>query len=240
MTLQLPKTIAHRGASGSAPENTMVAFERAVTMGAQAIELDVTLSADGVPIVMHDETLERTTNGEGPVILKSWADLSELDAGSWFAQDFGAARIPTLQEVLAFGIANDVALNLEIKPTLGWEGPTVKAMVDVLRDSSARTVVSSFNERALDLFHTLLPKANIAVLVDVVPPHWAERLDHFDTNALHASDPFITQALVDELAQAGVTLRVFTVNDPKRAQQLWSWGVASVFTDFPDKLVGQV
>lgn len=238
MVTVFPNLIAHRGASGTAPENTMAAFERAVASGAKAIELDVTVSADGVPILLHDETLDRTTNGTGPVILKNWAELKKLDAGSWFGPEFADATIPSLQETLDFAFVHGVQLNLEIKPILGWEGPTVKAMVDVLRDTAARYVVSSFNERALAMFHSLMPNAEIAVLIHALPPHWAERLEHLNTNAIHAWDPFITQPLVEEVLDAGAVLRVFTVNDVARAEQLWSWGVESIFTDFPDKWFG--
>ncbi|MCW8916229.1 MAG: glycerophosphoryl diester phosphodiesterase [Magnetovibrio sp.] len=237
MTNRFPKLIAHRGASAQAPENTMPAFLRAVEVGAKAIEFDVTMSADGVPIVIHDETLDRTTNGIGPVVLKTWQELQALDAGSWFGSKYDDVKIPHLEEVLEFSKHHSLALNLEIKPTLGLEQQTVDAIVSALNGIDVSLVVSSFNERALAMFQVKAPEVELAYLTEAIPPDWVRRMAPFGAQAMHCWDAFVTQAVVDEIVNAGKTLRVYTVNDVRRAQQLWSWGVEAVFTDHPDKLI---
>ena len=135
--------IAHRGASGRAPENTHVAFAAALALGAEAIELDVQLSADGELVVIHDETLERTTDGTGPVGDRTAAELAALDAGSWFAPEFRGERIPLLADVIA-QLRDHVTLNVEIKSArdLGVIEPKLAALVAAER-ATERIVFSS-------------------------------------------------------------------------------------------------
>ena len=113
--------LAHRGYSAKAPENTMAAFELALAVGADGIELDVHMTRDGEIVVIHDDTLDRTTNGKGPVSDQTMAELRELDAGSWFSPEFAGERIPTLKLVLELIKDKDVLLNIEIKTGLGFQ-----------------------------------------------------------------------------------------------------------------------
>ncbi len=238
MTTIFPNVIAHRGASAGAPENTMVAFELAVEVGAKALEFDVTVSADGVAIVFHDEVLDRTTDGTGPVALKSWDELQTLDAGGWLGDEYKGIKIPSLKQVLDFADERKLVLNLEIKPTLGLEGPTVGAIVSTLQGRDIALVVSSFNERALGIFHTQMPDVEVAYLTEVIPADWGQRVKELGAQAVHCGDSFVTENLVREITNSGYGVRVFTVNEPERAKQLWSWGVESIFSDCPDKFIG--
>jgi len=142
--------IAHRGASGHAPENTLAAFKRALTLGATFIETDLQLSRDSRFVAIHDDTVNRTTNGQGKVHDLSLADLRRLDAGSWFGSEFTGERIPTLEEILEFSRKHDVVFYLELKPSGSWGGE--HALVGALRSSGeiARTIVISFDAGILE------------------------------------------------------------------------------------------
>lgn len=233
----LPKIIAHRGARALAPENTMSAFRKAADLGARAIEFDVTVSADGTPVLMHDEDLNRCTNATGPVILKTLDELQALDAGSWFRGDFAGERIPTLEQVLGLAMDRGLAVNLEIKPTIGWEEPTVAAVAETLKrfwHTDNSLVVSSFNPLALEQFRAEMPDVDLGLLVDAVPDTWADRMKHFDCVSLHCHAPFVTRERVRDVHDQGYFLHVFTVNDVDLARELFTWGVDAVFTDHPD------
>src|SRR5713226_4565274 len=125
--------IAHRGASGNAPENTMAAFRKALALGASFIETDLQLSRDARVVAVHDATVNRPTNGEGAVHDMTLAELRRLDAGSWFGSEFAGQRIPTLEEILQFSKKNDVVFYLEMKPAGSWGGE--HALVGALRES---------------------------------------------------------------------------------------------------------
>src|SRR5438045_5079004 len=137
--------IAHRGAWGNSPENTMAAFKKAVALGASFIETDLQLSRDARFVASHDATVNRTTNGQGSVHELTLADLRKLDAGSWFGSEFAGERIPTLQEILEFAKKHDVVFYLELKPSGSWGGE--HALISALRESGeiARVVVISFD-----------------------------------------------------------------------------------------------
>jgi len=233
----LPKIIAHRGARALAPENTMSAFIKAADLGARAIEFDVTVSADGVAVLMHDADLDRCSTGTGPVILKTLSELQALDVGSWFHSDFTGERIPTLEQVLEFALARKLALNLEIKPALGWEEPTVAAITETLErvwPKDAPLVVSSFNSLALEQFRAKLTDVDLGLLVDAVPDTWVDRMKRFDCVSLHCHAPFVTRERVRDVHDRGYLIHVFTVNDVDQAREMFAWGVDAVFTDHPD------
>src|SRR5215510_13137940 len=149
--------IAHRGASGYAPENTFAAFRKAVAMGAGFIETDLQLSRDARFVAIHDATVSRTTNGHGAVHDLTLADLRRLDAGSWFGSEFAGERIPTLEEILEFSKKNDVVFYLELKPTGSWGGE--HALIAALRQTGeiARTVVISFDAGIIEALRKIEP-----------------------------------------------------------------------------------
>src|SRR5271156_1995633 len=137
--------IAHRGASGHAPENTLAAFRKAIAQGVAFIETDLQLTRDTHLVAIHDDTVNRTTNGQGAVHDLSLEEIRKLDAGSWFGSEFAGERIPTLEEILDFSKKNDVVFYLELKPTGSWGGE--HALIGALRSSGevARTIVISFD-----------------------------------------------------------------------------------------------
>lgn len=236
----LPKIIGHRGACGSAPENTLASFSRAIELGAKAIEFDATISRDGIPIVMHDFNVDRCSDGTGPVVLKTLDEINKIDAGSWFAPEFKGERIPRLDETLDLMISHGIALNLEIKPTLGWEEPTARAVAATLKakwPADARLLVSSMSTLALDIFHDLMPDIPLGLIVYAVPEQWQERLNKHHCQSLHCYSAFVTLTLADALHASGHRLHVYTVNDPAQAQKLFSLGVDAVFTDHPERML---
>lgn len=236
----MPKVIGHRGACGSAPENTLASIARAAELGAEAIEFDVTITSDGHAIVMHDVNVDRCSDGSGPVVLKSLDEVSQLDAGAWFAQKFRGERIPLLRDALAFVAEKDMALNLEIKPTLGWEEPTARAVAATLLDvwpSNVRVLVSSMSTLALDTFYTLMPDVPLGLITYAVPENWRERLERHRCLSLHCYHAFVTKELVDAVHASGHRIHVYTVNDGERAKSLYAMGVDAIFTDHPDHLL---
>src|SRR5712671_7719341 len=158
--------IAHRGASGNAPENTLAAFRKAVALGATFIETDLQLSRDARFMAIHDATVNRTTNGRGAVHDLTLADLRKLDAGSWFGSEFAGERIPTLEEILEFSKKHDVVFYLELKPSGSWGGE--HALISSLRESGEipRCVVISFDAGILDAVRKIEPTLMTGLLYD--------------------------------------------------------------------------
>lgn len=240
MSLYLPKIIGHRGGAGYAPENTLAAIQHALDIGVKAIEIDATVSQDGIAMVMHDFNVDRTTDGQGPLILKSAIDLQALDAGSTFDKKYKGERIPKLSEVLTLIAAHNVVLNLEIKPLLGWEEPTVRAVLNTLNTHTAvhnKIYISSMSTLALDIFHESMPNLAKGLIVYAVPENWAERMIQHNCESLHCYPDFVTAELARDLHEKGYRLNVYTVNDVDQAKALFQLGVDAVFTDYPGKLM---
>ncbi|PCI39294.1 MAG: glycerophosphoryl diester phosphodiesterase [Rhodospirillaceae bacterium] len=240
MSLYLPKIIGHRGASGHAPENTLASIQCALDLGTQAIEIDATVSQDGIAMVMHDFNVDRTTDGHGPLILKSAADIQGLDAGSTFDEKFKGERIPKLSEVLDLISAHDVVLNIEIKTTLGWEEPTARAVAKTLKSHETvqdKIFISSMSMLALDIFHDLMPDLPKSMIVYAIPENWSDRMMQHRCQSLHCYHEFVTADLAQGLHEKDYHLNVYTVNDATQAKALFDLGVDAVFTDYPDKLL---
>ena len=236
--------IAHRGASGVAPENTMAAFRKAVELGAGFIETDLQLSRDARLVALHDDTLERTTDGRGPVSAKSVEELRRLDAGSWFrpsgqegTPSFAAERIPTIEEILAFGREHEIGLHLEIKAT----GPSgaEHAVVGALRACGeiARTVVISFSPSVLTRVRQLEPLAMTGFLFsDRFPKAVATAVDSGARQLLPRTDR-VTRELVADAHAHDLKVVAWTANAREEMQKLISAGVDGIITDYPHRLV---
>ena len=234
-----PKIIAHRGASGQAPENTLAAIRRAGELGARAVEFDVTVSLDGEAVIIHDLDVDRCSDGRGAVVSKTLAELQALDAGSWFAPAFAGERIPTLRQAVDEVLAHTMALNLEIKPTPGWEEKTVDATVatlSVFQPDDMNLLVSSMSTIALDLFHQRLPDVSLGLICDDVPENYIEFLDRHGCTSLHCHHAGITAGFVAALHNVGKCVRAFTVNNEAAAQRLFAMGVDGIFTDHPEQM----
>jgi glycerophosphoryl diester phosphodiesterase len=241
LPFRLPRVIAHRGASGSAPENTLAAICLAAEQGARWVEVDVMVTRDGHPVIHHDETLERCTDGSGPLLACDLESLSKLDAGAWFDTRFAGERVPTLEALIALLKELGMGLNLELKPLPGWEGPTTRAVAKVLAShwpTRQPLLVSSFSERALANFAARLPGAPRGYLTNVVPPDWRERLADTGCRTLHCqAGPLLQREAVSALKSAGIGVLCYTVNELEDAERLLNWGAAGVFSDHPARLL---
>jgi glycerophosphoryl diester phosphodiesterase len=243
MTLKLPKIIGHRGACGYAPENTLESIKAAAEMGCEWVELDVKLTKDCVPVIFHDETLERTTNGSGNMADITFAELQSLEAGSWYGDSFAGIKIPTLEEAIDVILKHKLGLNLEIKPCPGREVETAEVAMDHLSriwDDPQKLLISSFQHVSLETCHELSPDWKRALLMDAPLKNWRELADHLDVCAININgrDMTLTQEGVEEYIDTGRLVCAYTINDPARAKTLFSWGVDAVFSDVPDIIEG--
>lgn len=220
---------AHRGASAEAPENTLAAFRRALEAGADGIELDVHLSRDGIPVVIHDETLERTTDGEGTVAACSCDVLRSLDAGFWFDPHFAGEPLPTLDETLRL-LAGRLRLNLEVKAVRA--GTAVAEMLR--RYPQADAVVSSFDYGVLSGLRRADPDLPLAVLHD--RGNWRlalERAEALRACAFHPRADLVSRPLLAACRRRQLPVFAWTVDNPGQARNLARMGVAGIFTNDP-------
>lgn len=232
--------IAHRGASGYAPENTMAAFHRAVDLGARFIETDLHITRDARVIAIHDSTLDRTTNGKGQVHLQTLAQIKTLDAGAWFAKDGGASfageRVPTLREILDFAEEHDVISYLEIKagPAWGVEHAVVAVLGD--RNAAARVVILSFDPHTLDSVHRLDATIMTGLLCEHPSNDLVERTVRAGARQLVARGDLITPADVEKAHRAGLQVVAWTINEPDQMRHLIATDLDGIITDYPDRL----
>lgn len=223
---------AHRGDSASAPENTMAAFVAALESGADGIELDVHLSSDGVPVVIHDETLNRTTDAAGLVSLATTQQLSTLDAGSWFSPDFAGEQIPLLAEVLGT-FAGRLRMNLEIK-----EYDAGMTVLEQLKSCpAADVVVSSFDYEVLQQLRRADPVLPIGVLYQEGNWRRAVRLARaLSASSFHPVAYAVHRPMLAECRRAGLQVHVWTVDSVSAARRLVRAGVTGIFTNTPEAL----
>ncbi len=240
--LFLPRVIGHRGAAAHAPENTLAGFACAARLGVRWIELDVQLTSDGVPVVFHDDRLERTTDGRGVLVETSLADLRRLDAGGWFADRFAGERVPTLAEALSLLVAQGQGLCLEVKADEARGGETARAALDGLRRhwpaDGPPLVLSSFAKSALEALAEDGCAWPRGWLVERLPDDWRDEVRRLGCGSLHVDQASLDAAAVGTVKAQGVVLLAYTVNDRSRAEQLWGWGTDALFSDCPEQLLG--
>ena len=230
MSRQKPVFVwAHRGASAMAPENTMVAFRLAEAAGADGIELDIHINRDGLPVVIHDETLDRTTSGAGPVSTIDTASLLGLDAGGWFADDYLGERVPLLAEVLTWA-GDRIRVNIEIKSAEAGQ-----AVLETLRDfPRARVLVSSFNHKLLCHLRQTDASLPIGFLID--SRFWrlaARRAVSCAAESFHPPVKHVSRAMVTWCHRHNLTVYPWTVDAPERKRALLRLGVDGFFTNIP-------
>lgn len=226
--------IAHRGGGDEAPENTLAGIRAAATAGFSGVEFDVMLSADGVPVLIHDETLSRTSNGCGLVCQTSMEQLSRLDAGSWFSAAFTGEPLPTLAQALALCRQLGLWANVEIKPASGYAQATGRAVAAVLADFAPATpalLLSSFSEVALLAAKAHTPALPCALLLESWPQDWQHRLQRVAAVAVHGPLAGLDQALVHAMHTAGYGVACYTVNHEQDFLRIASFGVDAAFTD---------
>ena len=239
--LGLPRLVAHRGALREAPENTLAAFARAAERGARWVEFDVQLSADGVPFLLHDETMDRTTDGQGPAACRPWAELAALDAGARCSPAFAGERIPTLGQALAFCAAHALGVNVEIKPGAdaagrvareAETGAAVAAAVARLWPAGLPVpLLSSFSGTALVAARRAAPRLPRGLCVEDWPGDWRAQLFAHGAVSIHPRQDTLDAARVAAVRATGCGCVPWTVNDPARAAELFAWGCEAVFTD---------
>ena len=231
-----PLLIAHRGASADAPESTIAAFELALEQGADGLELDVHLSADGHPVVIHDFTLERTTDGAGPVSALRVRELKRLDAGGWHDRRFHGQRIQTLQEVLErFRDRTRFWLELKGGPALypGLEERVVSTIE--IYDVVDRVVVQSFDPAAILEVRALNREIRVGAVVARAPLDRAVLVPG-TVDAVCPALAACSAGLIGEVRQAGLDCHAWTVNEPAQVDRLVGWGVSGIITDRPGAL----
>lgn len=231
--MQRPFIWAHRGASKFAPENTMAAFSAAVELGADGLELDIHLSRDGIPVVIHDESLERTTDGQGLVADASLKQLQQLDAGGWFSPEFMRAPLPTLAEVLS-AFTGKLSLNLELK-----EFSTGVEVLSLLRQHpDAEIIISSFDYDLLKGLRSLDEALPLAVLFD--DGNWRQAVrfaNEISACAFHPADNLVCRRMLSACRKVGLPVSVWTVDRPEQARSLVRMGVSGFFTNDPGALL---
>jgi glycerophosphoryl diester phosphodiesterase len=234
-----PRLVAHRCGGTLAPENTQAGFDACVRYGYRMVEFDAKLSADNELFLLHDDTLDRTTNGHGPAAAHTWQQLAALDAGAWHGPQFAGTRLPTLAEAAGRCARDGIAANIEIKPCPGREvitGALVASGAQTLWQGQTPPLLSSFSFYALVAARNAAPSLPRGMLFDDVPADWPRIVRELDCVSLHASHVHLSEPLVARIRAAGLRVLAYTVNDPARAQRLAQWGVDMICTDRIDLL----
>lgn len=235
--------IAHRGASAYHPENTMSAFRAAYEMGAEMIELDVTLSKDGIPVVIHDETLDRTTNGAGTVSDFSLDELKKLDTGSWFSEEHSGEPFPTLEEVLEFA-KDRISLNIEIKTeavTDNARGGIEEKALELVKkyEMEQHVLFSSFDYRVTKHLKELdvnIPSALLYEKQQSAKRSPAQLIKDYNADAFNCSYRQFSKSWAKDASDAGFPVFVYTVNEERRMKNIIKRGATGIFSDKPDVL----
>jgi len=234
-----PRWIAHRGAGKLAPENTLAAFRVGASHGYRAFECDVKLSADGVPFLLHDETLQRTTNGHGLAARFSWSELSRFDAGSWHGRSFAGEPLPSLETISRYCLSNSYSLDIEIKPTPGSEEQTGRVVAEraaVLWHGAAQPpLLSSFQPASLAAAMLAAPALPRALLLDTLHPGWLPLARTLGCVAVVTAYSLIDVDVLTQIRDAGLRALVYTVNDPAEAERMALLGIDAIITDAVDR-----
>jgi glycerophosphoryl diester phosphodiesterase len=247
MSWPYPRILAHRGGGALAPENTMAGLRRGMGAGFRAIEFDVMLARDGLPVVMHDPFLGRTVPGSGHVFDYDALELAAMDAGGWFGAAFEGEPVPLFVEFAQFCKAHGVWMNIELKPAPGHEietgGAVARIAAAMFADElaagrlAAAPLLSSFSHEALASAREVAPQLPRACLMSELPPDWERRAREVEAVAIHVNHRHLTKQQALEVRAAGFGLFCYTVNDAARARELLGWGVDAFCTDRID-LIG--
>ena len=235
-----PRIVAHRGGGLLAPENTLAAIRLARNLGFIGVEFDVKLTGDGIPVLMHDDTLERTTDGSGPVAEMSYQEIAKLDAGTWFGNEFSGEPVPSFAAASALCREAGIWANIEIKPSPGQERETGEAVARMTKllwsGSHPLPLLSSFSALALEAAAVESPELPRALLVVEASPNWLAQMDRLQCVALHISHRHLDPALVKAVHNSGRGVLAYTVNDSETALEMLEWGVDAMVTDQLDAI----
>jgi glycerophosphoryl diester phosphodiesterase len=233
-----PRWVAHRGAGKLAPENTLAAFKLGASHGYRMFECDAKLSADGVPFLMHDATLDRTTSGQGIGGAQPWSALSQLDAGGWHSRAFAGEPLPTLENLARFCRANEHLLNIEIKPTPGTERQTgevvAREAARLWQDAAIPPLLTSFQVESLKGALAVQPELPRGLLLDTLWNGWLDTARDLGCVAIVCNHALWDAAVVAQVHGAGLRALSYTVNDEWAAQRLLDLGTDGIITDRVD------
>lgn len=245
-----PRILAHRGGGTLAPENTLAALRCALAHGFHAVEFDVMLAKDGVPVVVHDPVLGRTVAGCGSVAEYTSGELAGMEAGAWFGAAFAGEPVPSLEQVWRFCMRHGIWMNIELKPAPGSERATGAAVAGLAaawlaagkrqgqpHAAQALPLLSSFSHEALEAARNAAPGIPRALLMPQLAADWRERLLALEAVAAHVQHAGLSRAQAAAVKQAGFGLLCYTVNEVARARELLAWGVDALCTDRLD-LIG--
>ncbi len=246
MTTDKLRLFAKRGASNVAPENTMAAFIKCLELNVDWFEFDVQMAGDSSIVVMHDSTVDRTTDGTGKVSEMSFAQLRRLDAGKWFAPQFRLERIPELTTVIDLLNNSALSANIEIKPEFGSaarRSQIISAVSASLRhlEDPTKILISSFQPEILARIKESNPEYARALVVEREPLRSdltgiIELAKELECQAVHPENTGLQPGQVEELRAADLQVNVWTVDDPKRADEIQQWGVTGIFTTEPQEM----
>ena len=236
-----PPVFAHRGASFYAPENTFAAFDKAKELGIRWLEFDVMLTADEHVVVIHDETLNRTTNMKGDVNHFLLSEVEKADAGSWFNIEFNQQRVPLLGDVMRWMRDNHMAANIEIKALPGKEVLTAKKVLSLIQENWTEdmlpAVVSSFSLDILYAVRQLDSEVCLGLLMDEWLEDWEKIADELQCVSVHPNQKLMSAERALAIKKTQRLLFCYTVNDAARAHELFSYGVDAVYSDCPDQVI---
>lgn len=230
------KIFAHRGASMYAPENTMASFELAYEMGAEGIETDVHLTKDQMPVLMHDEKVDRTTNGKGYIKEYTLNQLKKLDAGSWLSEKYKGTQIISLEELLIWAKSKSLCLNIELKNNKIDYEHLETIVYEMLKHYQLldRTIISTFSVKSLKRLKQFYQEVEIALLTAKGSKQLINKAIDLGVNSLHIEYSSLTTTLVERAHQKNIAIRVYTVNKPIQIVRCLSKKCDGIFTDVPD------
>lgn len=237
-----PRRVAHRGGGSLAPENTLAAMRVGYAHGYRMIECDVKLTGDGTLMLMHDDLVDRTTDGAGRVAGMTWGEIARLDAGHYRRDtqpQFAGEPVPSLHAIARYCLANGMAINIEIKPCPGRDFETgAAAAIEAKRlwggAGALPPLLSSFSEMSLEAARQFAPELPRALLQHKLTADWAERIERLDCVGFDANFKVLTPDVVGEARRRGYRVLTYTPNEPAIAAELAGWGVDCVITDAID------
>lgn len=238
MQYSFPICIAHRGASAYFPENTLLSMKKAKEMGALWVEFDVNLTKDNIPVVFHDETLERIAHVNQRISDLTRDEIKDIDVGSWFNPLYSSERIPTLKEVLQLAKLNKLHVNIELKPSQGREYETVRQTLKVLKETainpSSEAIFSSFSMKTLVILRQYCKDCNIALLFHEWHDEWPDYVKKLNPISVNLNEKIITPERLQAIKQYHLKITAYTINSKERAIELFTQGVDGIFSDYPE------
>ncbi|ATG74839.1 glycerophosphoryl diester phosphodiesterase [Zobellella denitrificans] len=227
----------HRGVASLAPENTLAGLRKAAELGLSWVEIDVQLTKDEKVVVIHDEKVNRCSDGKGKLRKYAWDELRKLDAGSWFDPAFAQERIPKLKDYLALarelGIRVNVELKVYDKDDAGRLCRKVSKLIDKHGVDKDSLLFSSFDPDCLRYLQVLQPEVPRGLLVEHIPDDWQQQLEQLECAALHCNYRYLSREQAEAVKAAGYRLHCYTANTPDKVKDFPAWGVDMLFTDKP-------